>query len=241
MPQRGMEAARAGAMRVISSALLAIALATPACLGADDKGGEDDVPGADAKADSLTSPTDHGELAFGIANNASFTDAEGFHAWTFTLTDAASVEIATELNSANLDSVMYLYRRTSPTASWGAYTHRNDDADDSTQASKLTLDLTAAEYRVGRPDDGRLRACHGAARGDRLRRHLRHAHRQGLRVRLGRRRRQHRHRALRSLLAARARAPRGRLLRVVLRGAVRRAAPRHDAHRPVTRARRCQR
>ena len=126
-------------------AVLALTLLGFGCLA--DKGDEDPLPG-DGKADSSAQPTDHGTLAFGSANEASFNTREGYHAWSFTLTDAASVTLETTLGAPNLDTVLYVYKRTSPTAAWGQYIARDDDASDATAASRLSVDLGAAEYRV---------------------------------------------------------------------------------------------
>jgi len=122
-------------------------LAATACVGDADKGDEDDIP-TDGKEDSFVHPSDHGTLAFGIANKASFTDSEGFHMWTFELTGNAKVDLGTELDTQNLDTVMYLYKRTSSTSSWGAAIARNDDANDHTAASQLVKSLGKGQYRV---------------------------------------------------------------------------------------------
>jgi len=122
-------------------------LAATACLSDSDKGDEDDIP-ADGKEDSFVHPSDHGTLTFGIANKASFTDTEGFHMWTFELTANAKVDLSTEIDTQNLDTVMYLYKRTSASASWGAAIARNDDANSHTAASQLVKSLGKGQYRV---------------------------------------------------------------------------------------------
>ena len=128
---------------------LATAVATlSGCVaGSDAKGEEDDIP-LDGKDDSFVNPTAHGPLVFGIPSHAEFSDTEGFHSWTFTLTGDAQVDLRTALHTPNLDTVMYLYQRTSPSASWGAYVARNDDAHADTAASQLASALAAGEYRV---------------------------------------------------------------------------------------------
>lgn len=111
----------------------------------DDKGTEDN-PLTDGKDDSFYRPTEHGALRMGIANPATMTDDEQFHAWTFELTGDATIELSTEV-SQNLDTVMYLYQRTSPTDSWGRYKKKNDD-DGELVSSRIKLEATAGEFRV---------------------------------------------------------------------------------------------
>lgn len=126
------------------STVLAMAL-TACTTDALDKGLEDDVP-ADGKLDSFGTPTDHGELELGASNYAEITYSEGFHSWTFTLTDGAEIDLRTSVQTINLDTVMYLYRRTA--AGWGAYIAKNDDVADNDPTSRLEETLTAGEYRV---------------------------------------------------------------------------------------------
>lgn len=117
------------------------------CLdGAADKGDEDDIP-TDGKADSFGSPTEHGAIPFGSSSSAAFTDAEGFHSWTFTLTGTGGkVDLRTSYTTLNLDTVVYLYKKTGST--WGSYIATNDDASSSTSASRLARQLGAGEYRL---------------------------------------------------------------------------------------------
>ncbi len=127
---------------------LSLALITSlgaACIGSD-KGDEDDVP--NGKDDSFVHPSDHGTLAFGIDNQASFTDTEGFHTWTFELSADAKVDLSTAITTQNLDTVMYLYKRTSASESWGSYIAKNDDASGDTAASRVAKSLGAGQYRV---------------------------------------------------------------------------------------------
>ena len=134
-------------MQRILVSILATALATLPSCAAEQKGEEDDLP-ADGKLDSFQAPTDHGTLVFGVPSNAKFTAEEGFHSWTFKLSAPAQVNLETVLGGTNLDTVMYLYARTSSTAGWGAYIERNDDAHEDTSASQLELELDEGEYRV---------------------------------------------------------------------------------------------
>jgi hypothetical protein len=94
--------------------------------GPAPKGPEEEPLLADGKADSFVSPTEHGPLAFGASNQAVVDGSQRFHAWTFSLSGPAKVTLRTEV-STNLDTVMYLYRRPSPDARWGANIAKNDD------------------------------------------------------------------------------------------------------------------
>ncbi len=117
----------------------AMALSVAACVG--------DTIGSDSaySTDSFASPTEHGELRFGAPNPAEFTNDNRFHAWTFTLTGPAELELSTELDAANLDTVMYLYRRSED--SWGSYIDKNDDHD-GLLASRISRTLEAGDYRI---------------------------------------------------------------------------------------------
>ena len=110
-----------------------------------DKGAEEN-PLTDGKDDSFFQPTEHGELRMATANPAKITEDEKFHAWTFSLAGDATVDLHTEV-SPNLDTVMYLYRRTSPSDSWGRYIDKNDD-DGSNISSRIKLEGGEGEYRV---------------------------------------------------------------------------------------------
>jgi hypothetical protein len=127
------------------SFLLATSLAVTACV--DQKGDEEDIP-VDGKDDSFVNPSHHGVMKFGVDNSATITATEGFHTWTFTLSGSASVQLDAVAGSANLDTVMYLYKRTSSTASWGAYIEKNDDASDDTTSSRIKKTFSKGEYRV---------------------------------------------------------------------------------------------
>lgn len=100
---------------VVLVPLLGLAFGFAECSGEDvdapteGKGGEDNEP-VDGKADSFFNPTDHGDLTFGVPAQATFTDDEQFHAWTFSLSAAADVSLSSPNVTSNLDTVMYLYR-----------------------------------------------------------------------------------------------------------------------------------
>jgi hypothetical protein len=122
-------------------ALLTVSAA--AALGCGDSLGQSEG----FAVDSWANPTEHGELDFRYASRAVFTDAERYHGWTFTLSGAADVELVTELYETNLDTVLYLYRRSSPSESWGSYIAKNDDFEDAL-ASRIERTLEAGEYFV---------------------------------------------------------------------------------------------
>ena len=128
---------------------LACLLAASALVGCatDPKGEEDELP-IEGKDDSFFQPTSHGDLAFGTPARAQITAGEGFHSWTFTLTGSAKVKVATSELTGTLDTVLYIYKRTSPSSAWGEYAYKNDDASDHTSASTLTMNLTKGQYRV---------------------------------------------------------------------------------------------
>ncbi len=103
----------------------------------------DDVP-----ADSLLRPLDHGVLSF-EAPNAAQIGPQRYHAWQFTLTGEASVEVlttATESGGPAVDTVLALYRRRAD-GRWGSAIARNDDHGSSVW-SRVELALGAGEYRV---------------------------------------------------------------------------------------------
>lgn len=134
--------ARRNRIRRLASLTLAslLALGVAACAG-------DDVGSGSAYAtDSFYSPTEHGELIFGGRNAAEFTEDNRFHSWTFELTDAAEIELATVLATPNLDTVMYLYRR-GEDDNWGSYVDKNDD-DGGSLASRISGSFEAGEYRI---------------------------------------------------------------------------------------------
>lgn len=110
-----------------------------------DKGAEEN-PLTNGKDDSFFRPTEHGELRMDIANPATMKTDELFHSWTFELGGDAQVDLKTEV-SKNLDTVMYLYHRTSPSDSWGRYIKKNDDDGDKI-SSRIVYEGGAGEYRV---------------------------------------------------------------------------------------------
>lgn len=125
--------------------LFSLAVLTVGCMDNAGKGLEEEI--GDGKADSFASPSEHGELGFGAKSSSEFTASARFHSWTFSLTGNATVELATELEAANLDTVMYLYKQ-SASGSWGSAIAKNDDANDDTTASALTKKLGKGSYRV---------------------------------------------------------------------------------------------
>jgi len=132
-----------------SLALICVALAAALCACtsdvAPDKGAEDEVP-LDGKLDSFRSPTDHGTLRFDRPNEAALDESALFHVWSFTLSDDAEIDVSTQPITANVDTVMYLYRKTT-SGQWGSYIARNDDYDNQ-MWSRLTEELRAGDYRI---------------------------------------------------------------------------------------------
>lgn len=146
--QRGTPLAIRAGMRFISFVGVLLAVAGCAADVGSVKGAEQD--GFDlyeSKADSFGRPTEHGELAFGIPNEAALDGEAFYHAWDFTLSGEARVALRVELVTPNLDTVMYLYRRDADSGRWGRYIARNDDYEGSV-ASKLERELADGEYRV---------------------------------------------------------------------------------------------
>jgi len=124
-------------------------LALVGCVAADlkDVGAEEDAP-IDGAYDSLRSPTDHGVLTFGTASRAELTAAEGYHAWTFSVTGPATVTVRTEAATTGgreVDTVLYLYREGD--TGWGRNIASNDDAG-SSLFSSIRRELTAGRYRA---------------------------------------------------------------------------------------------
>ncbi len=138
---------RHAAVRLVAALVLLSGSACAAAPKADTgKGAEDAIP-VDGKLDGFGSPTDHGTLALGATQTAEVADGAIFHAWTFTLSGEADIDLRTALVTPNLDTVMYLYRRDPGTSAWGHYIARNDDVDGSV-ASHIHGHFTAGEYRV---------------------------------------------------------------------------------------------
>jgi len=136
------------------TSILAVALALVGfggCAAAtlDKDSGAEDAPPIDGKADGFRNPTEHGQLRLGnTASQAEITEGERFHAWNFSLSGDAQVTLTVGSRDRNLDTVAYLYHRTSATETWGRYIERNDDADDTTLQSAITSDLGEGDYRV---------------------------------------------------------------------------------------------
>jgi hypothetical protein len=102
----------------------------------------------DYATDTWAKPTSHGELSFDDRNTADFTSSERFHGWHFTLTPEAEVALETAPSTQNLDTVLYLYNADEAGTKHGSYLAKNDDADGTTMASKLTETLAAGTYFV---------------------------------------------------------------------------------------------
>ncbi len=134
-------------MFVRSFCLVALALAVPACTDDLDKGPESADPAVGA-LDSIYSPTEHGELAFGAPATATLTRNQQFHAWDFTVHGPASLALATgpAVGRREVDTVIYVYRADG-NGGWGRYLAKNDDAGTS-QWSALDLEVDAGRYRV---------------------------------------------------------------------------------------------
>lgn len=108
----------------------------------------DDVGSSSAnQTDSFTRPTNHGTLSFGAPNDATFDASHRFHAWEFSLTGQATLDLRTQLDAVNLDTVMYLYRRDAGAQSWGAYVASNDDSAGNLW-SRIAGGYDVGEYRV---------------------------------------------------------------------------------------------
>lgn len=128
------------------SILLSLAFAGCADTAAG-KGEEDALP-VDGAADSFRSPTEHGNLPFGIRATAELGSDSRFHAWEFSLSGESSVDIVVASENPNLDTVAYLYHRENEDESWGRYIARNDDASDSVLTSRIDGDRDSGEYRL---------------------------------------------------------------------------------------------
>jgi len=106
--------------------------------------------GSDAAyaTDSFRNPTHHGELDFFGDNVAEFSDAENFHGWSFTLTAAAKVTLGTELRTANLDTVIYLYTADDDGKKFGPNIGKDDNGGEDEISSLLTKELEAGRYFI---------------------------------------------------------------------------------------------
>ena len=112
----------------------------------DEKGSEEQALSEDGKSDSFFKPTEHGDITFGLPSEGVVKEGEIFHAFNFKLSEEAEVTLKTEV-SQNLDTVMYLYRRDTPTDTWGSFIEKNDDHAGNIW-SQIKFDGVAAEYRV---------------------------------------------------------------------------------------------
>ncbi|MBL4634910.1 MAG: hypothetical protein JKY56_13645 [Kofleriaceae bacterium] len=133
----------------LATTLFCAALLPSACALDEGKGEEDESFDVyEDKADSFRNPTEHGALLFGTPQEARLGDNSLYHSWDFELTDDAEVSLETLLDTANLDTVMYLYKKNTETGQFGSYKFKNDDANKETVASKLEKKLEKGQYRV---------------------------------------------------------------------------------------------
>lgn len=132
--------------RLSISILLSLAFA--GCADTAEGKGEEDALPVDGAADSFRSPTEHGNLPFGITANADLGADSRFHAWEFSLSGESSVDIVVASENPNLDTVAYLYHRENEDENWGRYIARNDDASDSVLTSRIDGERDAGEYRL---------------------------------------------------------------------------------------------
>lgn len=123
------------------SLFLAVACTAPAAKSET----ESDAP-IDGAFDSLRSPTELGELTLGERTVAELSRREQFLAWTFSLSDDATVSLFTaDAGEGEVDTVVYLYQEGE--RGWGRYIQRNDDVDGSL-FSRVTMELGAGRFRV---------------------------------------------------------------------------------------------
>jgi hypothetical protein len=114
-----------------------------AACSADD---ESAIAEDDLTKDTFDRPTQHGDVRFGGSpNEAAFREDQRFHAWTFTLSGDARVDLATTVGP-NVDTVAFLYRRDAGSnGGWGPSIAANDDTA-GTIASRIDKALGAGEY-----------------------------------------------------------------------------------------------
>jgi len=86
------------------------------------KGEESPLPD-DGRADSFYSPTEHGEILYGVPSEAEFTENSLYHVWDFVLQGQAELVIRVVPRADNFDTVMYLYRWEEGATSWKARSH----------------------------------------------------------------------------------------------------------------------
>lgn len=143
--------------------MLALSLAsTTACATADeapaDKTEETDAP-VDGKLDGnnivdqgpVTWEPGDSEDSYTAGEDASFTSRRHAVAWTFSLSDVATVSLSTtrtHINDRAVDTVMYVYQQ-GENGNWGRYIERNDDVSNRNRFSAINdLDLGVGNYRV---------------------------------------------------------------------------------------------
>ncbi len=133
-------------MRFVSLLFLILTVNSCTEMSLPHKANEEDSLFGD-KADSFYEPTLHGALDFRHLQTAELSAAERFHAWDFTLTDAAFLSLETQATSDGdeVDTVMYLYRQRED-GRWGSYIGKNDDAG--SVRSRLQQELSAGSYRL---------------------------------------------------------------------------------------------
>lgn len=123
------------------TSLCAVLSATAACSTSSESTAEEEL------RDSFARPTSHGAMVFGVDHPTVLSDRERFHAWTFTLSGNATVDLTTRIGAgSNMDTVMYLYYRTNGAAPWGSSIASNDDYGG--LGSRIFGTLNAGEYRV---------------------------------------------------------------------------------------------
>ncbi|MEZ4446208.1 MAG: hypothetical protein R3B72_44435 [Polyangiaceae bacterium] len=124
--------------RVATTALVSLALLSGVACSGTDLGNQ-----SENATDSFSNPTEHGYLEFTASNPATFTEEERFHAWTFTLTDAAEVELQAKAVTQNLGTILYLYKR-GESGNWGSYVAK----DEGEPSASVAQSLEAGEYRI---------------------------------------------------------------------------------------------
>lgn len=133
--------------RISLGVLVAAAFILAHCGSQDGGKGEESPMPEEGSADSWKSPTHHGDLLFGKANQSEFNATQMYHSWTFTLSGPASVMLRVYPHADNFDTVMYLYQQADSTQNWGRYIARNDDHD-KYPWSLIEKDLGAGQFKV---------------------------------------------------------------------------------------------
>ncbi|MEZ4360305.1 MAG: hypothetical protein R3B48_09000 [Kofleriaceae bacterium] len=126
-----------------ASTLLFVALLpTLGCFG----GEAPELSSAASEVASSTNPIDHGALPWGVAQTATITSAEGFHAWQLTVSDPVTATFATSAVAGAVDTVLVLYRQQA-SGGWGTAIASNNNGP-TPPWSQLSLSLSAGTYRV---------------------------------------------------------------------------------------------